>query len=413
MQRFWEKIKDIFLSKGYSWRRVDYPLIAVVLLMGGISAFTLWIIGSGYNTSANYKKQLIGFALGLFIIAVVALIDYHFICRFAIIYYILVTGMVAATRFSPLGSDNDTGAFRWVKIGGFDLQPSELCKIMIIISLAVVFNSMQNRLKTFWPLLASVVVVAVPLLLILKQPDLSSSLVIVFILIMMIIASGESYKILLPLAAIGIPLLCFAVWYVVQPGNNILEDYQVGRILGFIYPDKYPATMYQQNNSIDAIASGGLYGKFIVEGTSNIRNYNRVDVTESDFIWAAFGEEYGFIGCIAVIIVLILFVMLCARITKNASDYLGKMIAVGISSMFMFQIFVNIGVATRMLPNTGLPLPFISSGLSALISYSIAVGILINIKLQPMTKAMGGGFIINNEARNLAVKNYNDYSRIR
>ena len=89
------------------------------------------------------------------------------------------------------------------------------------------------------------------------------------------------------------------------------------------------------------------------------------------------------------------------------------MIAVGISSMFMFQIFVNIGVATRMLPNTGLPLPFISSGLSALISYSIAVGILINIKLQPMTKAMGGGFIINNEARNLAVKNYNDYSRIR
>lgn len=151
MQRFWEKIKDIFLSKGYSWRRVDYPLIAVVLLMGGISAFTLWIIGSGYNTSANYKKQLIGFALGLFIIAVVALIDYHFICRFAIIYYILVTGLVAATRFSPLGSDNDTGAFRWVKIGGFDLQPSELCKIMIIISLAVVFNSMQNRLKTFWP----------------------------------------------------------------------------------------------------------------------------------------------------------------------------------------------------------------------------------------------------------------------
>lgn len=413
MQRFWEKFKDIFLSKGYSWRRVDYPLIAVVLLMGGISAFTLWIIGSGYNTSANYKKQLIGFALGLFIIAVVALIDYHFICRFAIIYYILVTGLVAATRFSPLGSDNYTGAFRWVKIGGFDLQPSELCKIMIIISLAVVFNSMQNRLKTFWPLLASVVVVAVPLLLILKQPDLSSSLVIVFILIMMIIASGESYKILLPLAAIGIPLLCFAVWYVVQPGNNILEDYQVGRILGFIYPDKYPATMYQQNNSIDAIASGGLYGKFIVEGTSNIRNYNRVDVTESDFIWAAFGEEYGFIGCIAVIIVLILFVMLCARITKNASDYLGKMIAVGISSMFMFQIFVNIGVATRMLPNTGLPLPFISSGLSALISYSIAVGILINIKLQPMTKAMGGGFIINNEARNLAVKNYNDYSRIR
>ena len=407
MQKTFDKIRDYFEQKGYDWKRINRPLLGTVLVLCAISIFSLWVIGSGQNTSANFKKQLVGVTLGLIVMAFIALVDYHFICRFVIVYYILVTMLVAATRYSPLGTDNGKSAYRWIRLPGFDLQPSELCKLMIIFVLAALLNRLQNKLDTFWPLVLSTAVTSVPLLFILNQPDLSSSLVIVFILSVMIFASGIVYKILVPVLLTGIPIICLAFWYILQPDSNILEDYQIGRIIGFLNPEKYPDIMFQQNHSIDSISSGKLYGKYIIEGSSEIRNYNKVDVTESDFIWSAIGEEFGFIGCVFVICVLAVFIMLCVLVARNAVDYLGKMIAVGISSMFMFQVFANIGVASRMLPNTGLPLPFVSSGLSSLLTYMMAVGVLINIGIQPASKMLGRGFLVKNEPGNLAERKYN------
>ncbi len=409
MQRVWAIFREYIESKNYEWRRINFPLISVVLVLCLISTFSLWIIGSGYNTVADFKKQLLGIFLGLCVMAFMALVDYHIMCNYIIIIYIFVTGLVAATRFSPLGTDNDKDAYRWLSLPGFDLQPSELCKLMMIFALAVLFYKFQNKLDSILPLIASVAITAVPLLFILLQPDLSSSLVIVFILAMMVFASGISYKILGPILGVGIPSLIVLFWYVQQPFQKLLTDYQTKRILGFLNPEKYPDIMYQQNNSVESIASGKLYGKYLLEGISDVRNYNRVDVTESDFIWAAIGEEYGFLGCIAVLCVLAVFIILCLLVAKKAMDYLGKMIAVGIASMFMFQIFANIGVATRMLPNTGLPLPFLSSGLSSLVTYMMAVGILINIGIQPASKALGRGFLIKNEPTDLSKLKYNDY----
>lgn len=407
MQKVFDKVKYYFEQKGYEWGKINVPIIGVVLVLCAISIFSLWVIGSGYNTTANFKKQLIGAALGLFVMFFISLVDYHFICRFVIVYYILVTLLVAAAKYSPIGTDKDTGAYRWISVRGVDLQPSELCKLMIIFVLAALFNRLQNKLDSFWPLVLSVIICSGPLLLILKQPDLSSSLVIVFILAVMIFASGVAYKILLPVVVTGIPVMCGVIWYVLQPDNDILADYQIGRVVGFLNPEKYPDIMFQQNSSIESISSGKLYGKFIIEGASEIRNYNKVDVTESDFIWSAIGEEFGFIGCVFIICVLAVFIMLCVLVARRAVDYLGKMIAVGISSMFMFQIFANIGVASRILPNTGLPLPFMSSGLTSLVTYMMAVGVLINIGIQPASKMLGRGFLIKNEPGNLAERNYN------
>ena len=207
----------------------------------------------------------------------------------------------SATRFSPLGTDNGKDAYRWLRLPGFDLQPSELCKLMVIIALAVLFYKMQGKLNTFWPLVLGILVVSFPLTFILLQPDLSSSLVIVFIMAIMIFASGIAYKILLPVIAVAIPSVVTLFWLIMQPNSSIIPPYQVGRIVGFLDPDKYPDIMYQQNRSIEAISSGKLYGKFLLGGISEVRNYNRVDVTESDFIWAAIGEEFGFIGCVFVL----------------------------------------------------------------------------------------------------------------
>lgn len=392
MQKTFEKIKEYFNNKGYEWKNYNIPLIVSVLLLCLCSVFILWVIGSGQNKDANYKKQLVGVALGLIIMAVVSLVDYHFICRYAFIFYILGTLLVAATKYSPLGTDNNKDAYRWLKLPGFDLQPSELCKLIIIVVLAALFDKMRNKLNSLLPMICAVVITALPLLFILNQPDLSSSLVIVFILIVMIFASGIEYKVIVPVALISLPIVVFMLWYVTQPDNGILQDYQIGRIVGFMNPDEYPDIMYQQNYSVDSIASGKLYGKFIVEGTSEVRNYNKADVTESDFIWAAIGEEFGFIGCIFLIVLLAVFIFLCVKVAVNAVDYLGRLIAIGISSLFMFQTFANIGVASRMLPNTGLPLPFISSGLSSLITYMMALGVLINIGIQPASKMLGRGF---------------------
>lgn len=403
MQHIWLKFREFMNSKNYEWKRYNIPLVMVVLVLCIISTFTLWIIGSGMNKTADYQKQILGTTIGLIMMLIVSVIDYHFLCRFVIVYYIIVTGLVAATRFSPLGTDLDTNAFRWIKLPGFNLQPSELCKVMIILVLAVILNKFNNKMDSVVPLIVSVIVTMIPVSFIFMQPDLSSSLVVIFVMAIMVFAAGLAYKILVPIIVVAIPAVIGLFWYVLhQPEEGgLLEPYQVGRIAGFLDPDKYPDEMFQQNNSIDAISSGKLYGKFILGGVSDVRNYNKVDVTESDFIWSAIGEEFGFIGSIAIIAILFVLIILCLLVTKNAVDFLGRMIAIGIASMFMFQVFANIGVATRILPNTGLPLPFISSGLSSHVTYMIAVGMLLNIGIQPASKALGKGFLIRNNTHDL------------
>lgn len=409
MHRLWLKIKNILLEKDYDWKRYNFPLVAIVILMGMIGTFSLWIIGSGYNKDADFKKHLIGLLLGLIIMAVVSIVDYHSICRYVIVYYIIVTGLVAATKFSPLGTDNGKDAYRWLDLPGFQLQPSELCKIMVIFAIAVMLTKLQDKLQTFIPFIAVIAVISLPLAFVLVQPDLSSSIVIVFIAAMMLFASGLSYKVIVPVVCVAVPLFFVAMWYIQQPNPLFIKPYQVGRIIGFRHPELYPDIVYQQENSIEAISSGQLYGKYILGGISDVRQYNRVDVTESDFIWSAIGEEFGFIGCFAIIIVLMVFIFMCLHVAKNAVDYTGKMLAIGISSMFMFQIFANIGVATMILPNTGLPLPFLSSGLSSMFTYMIAIGILLNINIQPVTKAFGRGFLVKNEPMDLSTLNFDDY----
>lgn len=403
MQHIWLKFREFMNSKNYEWKRYNIPLVMVVLVLCIISTFTLWVIGSGMNKTADYQKQILGTTIGLIMMLIISVIDYHFLCRFVIVYYIIITGLVAATRFSPLGTDLDTNAFRWIKLPGFNLQPSELCKVMIILVLAVILNKFNNKMDSVVPLIISVIVTIIPVSFIFMQPDLSSSLVVIFVMAIMVFAAGLAYKILVPIIVVAIPTVIGLFWYVLhQPEEGgLLEPYQVGRIAGFLDPDKYPDEMFQQNNSIEAISSGKLYGKFILGGVSDVRNYNKVDVTESDFIWSAIGEEFGFIGSIAIIAILFVLIILCLLVTKNAVDFLGRMIAIGIASMFMFQVFANIGVATRILPNTGLPLPFISSGLSSHVTYMIAVGMLLNIGIQPASKALGKGFLIRNNTHDL------------
>ncbi len=373
-----ERIHQWFQFKRYNWRNYDYFLVGTVILLSIISSYVLSLIGE-----SSFKRQMFGLVGGLVILFVFSLIDYHDMCLYIPIIYIVTTLMAAATKLSPLGDDAGTGSFRWLDLGFMSFQPSEICKIVIILALATFFSRKRENLQTFGNFFLACLIALVPTFFILIQSDLSSSVVMVVVLIMMLISSGIGKRILGPVAAVVIPIIGFLFWYIQQPNQKLLRGYQLDRIMGWLHPeDQNLEVMYQQNNSVLSIASGKLYGK-ILEGSEGVRNYNSVGVTESDFIWTPISEEFGFMGCILILLLLSVVIIKCFIVAKNAKDYMGMMIAIGIGSMFCIQTFINIGVATSILPNTGLPLPFLSNGLTSLMSNMIAIGILLNIGIQP------------------------------
>jgi rod shape determining protein RodA len=292
--------------------------------------------------------------------------------------------LLALVKFSPLGVAVDTSK-RWLNLGFMTFQPSELSKIIIIIFAAKLFTIFRQKINNVKVLLLAITSVGLPTFLILIQTNLSTSLVIAFIFLMMIYASGLSWKIILPVIIIGIPTVLGFFWYIQQDYQMILTKYQQNRVLSFLNPeeDQYSGLMYQQKNSVLAIGSGELYGKAWDNTETNHYNYDRIPVIESDFIFSAAGREFGFIGCCAIITLYIAIIYICLMTARKAPDYMGMLLAVGFASMFVFQLFVNIGVATKLLPNTGIPLPFLSSGLSSVVSGMLAVGMILNIRLQP------------------------------
>lgn len=375
----------MFNFKQYDWRKYNFSLLIVVIILCICSAYFVKFAVGEDEASSYFKRQIIAMIAGVLMAVVISMIDYRRVCDLVIVYYIIGTIMVAATRLSPLGTDMGTDSYRWLKLG-FNFQPSEICKLIIILTLAVFFVKMQEKMDSLKPFFFGLLITLLPTGFILIQSDLSSSLVIIFIFAMMIFAAGLSYKIVIPILSITIPSAVGLLWFLDQPiAKTIIPQkhwYQINRVVGFLHPDQFlDGANYQQSHSIQAIASGRLTGK-LIDTNNLVRDYFWVDVRESDFIFTVIGEEMGFIGSLFIIALLCTVVILCIRTAKKSNDMLGKMIAIGISAMFMFQIFANIGVATMLLPNTGLPLPFLSNGISSLFSGMIAIGIILNIGLQ-------------------------------
>lgn len=369
----------MFNFKRYDWKRFDVVLLTAVLLLSSIGAFCI----EKADGMSMFRHQVVGIMLGIGIIAFLTILDYHFISKFAPLFYLAAIGMLGLVRFSSLGVNHGTIAYRWLNIGVTEIQPSELVKVIMIIVMASFLAKVQDKMDKWHIFLLSGIIMGLPTLFILMQPDLSSSLVMVFIYVVMVFMGGLSLKIILPLVAVGIPAGVALFWYIQQPFQKILSVTQQNRVLSFLNPEKYASSgMFQQNSSVQAISSGKLYGKFLMSDPDAYRRYSRLPVNESDFIFSVVGEELGFLGGCLVILLFAIVIFRCIRIARKAQDQNGKMIAYGVSAMLMFQSFANIGVATSLLPNTGLPLPFLSFGLSSLVSSMIAVGLVLNVGLQ-------------------------------
>lgn len=352
----------------------DFKLIFLV-----ISLTVLGIFAIGSARQAVQGRQVMGMALGLFLMLIVSFVDYHFVLKFYQLIYVL-TIILLGLVLSPLG-DDASGARRWLMIGTFRFQPSELAKILLILFFAQYIMLNKDRLNSFGIILLSLLLIAIPMLPVVLE-DLSTTIMIAIIFCVMMYLGGLSYKLILAVLAIMVPVSAIFLTIVIQPDQNILQDYQQKRILAWLYPEEYKdAEAYQQNNSMMAIGSGQLLGKgYNNNEISSVKNGNFISEAQTDFIFAVVGEEWGFLGSCLIIILEFLIALECALIGWKARDMAGHIIAGGTAALVCFQSFINIGVATGLIPNTGLPLPFVSYGLTSLVSMYLGMGFVLNVR---------------------------------
>ena len=367
----------MFPFKKYSISNYDFSIMTLVIILSGIGIYLVRIVDEAF-----FLKHVMGLVLGVFILVFVSLVDYHFISQFYIILYFINLVLLVAVKLVGVEHYN---ARRWLDLKVFEFQPSELTKIILIIFMAKLLVMFKEKMNKFYVFLLLAALIGIPTFLILTQTNLSTSLVILFIFAIMIFAGGLSLKIILPILLVIIPIVFGTLWGI-QNNYNIffLTGYQQNRIEAYLNPeaDKSSDTLYQQDNSVEVIGSGKLTGKLFTEGKDAIQSDTYVPVAESDFIFSVAAESLGFLGGCVIIVLLSIIIFKCLIIASHAPDRLGRMIAIGISAMFVIQMFVNIGVATAVLPNTGIPLPFVGYGLSSMISSMISIGIIININLQ-------------------------------
>lgn len=355
----------------------DFKL-RLVLFVYAITILGILIIGSA--RAENQSQQIMGMVLGSAAMLVFALIDYHVILNFHWLIYAFNLVLLLAVQFF---GTTVNGAKRWLDVG-IRFQPSELTKLLLILFFAWFFGKYKEQLNSWKMILLSGVLLLIPLFLVKEQPDLSTTITIAFVFCVLIFMGGLSYKIIGGVLAVMIPSIVVFINMIMQEGQEILDEYQLKRIMAWLNPAEYADDAYQQQNSIIAIGSGQLYGKGLYNNDiSSVKNGNFIVEPQTDFIFAVTGEELGFIGCAAVIILLALIVLECLWIGKNARDQEGTIICCGFGGLIAFQSLVNISVATGLMPNTGITLPFVSYGLTSLVMLYMGIGIVLNVGLQP------------------------------
>lgn len=365
--------------KDYNFRLIIYVL---TLTMIGIS-----VIGSAQQSVQS--KQVLGLLLGIVVMVIISLIDYGFVLHFHWLIYVMNLGLLALITFHVFG-DSAGGAIRWIEIGPIRFQPSELAKILLILFFSWFFSKYHEKLNTLPLLLISGILIFIPWIMIKEQPDLSTSIVVALIFLVILFLAGLSYKIITGTLMVSIPIVSVFFYLIMQPGQKLLDDYQWLRIMAWLQPEKYAEKAYQQQNSIMAIGSGMLWGKGLNNNTTlSVKNGNFIPEPQTDFIFAVAGEELGFVGGIIILILLLLIVIECIMIGRKAKDLAGKLICGGVAAWIGFQSFVNICVVTGIMPNTGLPLPFVSYGLTSLVSLFMGIGFVLNVGLQPKKYRMG------------------------
>lgn len=365
------------ITKPYKLK--DYK-ITLVVLVAALSFIGIQVVGSARESLQS--RQIFGVVIGFILMLMVSLIDYVWVLEF---YWLIYMGAIGGLVLVFIIGQEVNGATRWIDLGFTTIQPSEFAKIMLILFFSKFIMKHKENINDKITIIKYAGLAGIPLALILAEPNLSTTICTALVICLLIYVGGLSYKFIVSVLLILIPTSIIFLNIAVQPNQPFLKDYQQERILAFLEPEKYASdAAYQQNNSEMAIGSGQLTGKGLNNNTTtSVKNGNFILEPQTDFIFAIIGEELGFIGSCIIIALLLLIVIQCILIGVRSQDLAGQVICCGVGGLIGFQSFINIGVATNLLPNTGVPLPFVSYGLSSLVSLYISIGFVLNIGLQP------------------------------
>jgi rod shape determining protein RodA len=359
-----------------SWSKFDLWLVlcALALVVFGLIVLRSATLLSGSVVSRQLLIQGVYAGAGMALLIVLAFVDYRVVGTFAPVLY----GVTVATLGLVLVAGQTIyGAQRWIGIGPLSFQPSEVAKVTTLICLARFWASREGKPGGLRPLLMSLAIVAVPVALVYRQPDLGTSLVLLAIWLGTAFAAGAPLKWLgsvLMVPFIGFPL----VWH-------IMHDYMRRRLTTFLAPEKDP--LGEGYNLIQAkisVGSGGWWGRGLGNGSQTQLNFLRVQ--HSDFIFAVLGEELGFMGAFVLFCLYGFLFWRCLRVASFSRDAFGRLLAAGVTTMLLFQTFVNVAMNIGLLPVTGIPLPFISAGGSSLVSIFISLGLLQSVLVHSQTR---------------------------
>ncbi|MDO8672556.1 MAG: rod shape-determining protein RodA [Dehalococcoidia bacterium] len=359
------------------WRNFDFILLLVILLLIGFglamnysTALTTVPTGTPFLNHPTVKQGLYA-VVGLVFMSLAIYVDYRVFRHFAPFLY--VATMLFLVAVVVIGSATH-GSRRWVDLGPLPVQPSELAKLVLTIALAAFLAAREDKMKRLATLIGSVAIVAVPVFLVYLQPDLGTIIIFACVWLGVALMSGMRISYFAGLGVAG----ALAIPFVYE---KVLHGYMRDRLDTFLDPGSDPlGAGYNVLQSEISVGSGGLWGKGFAQGTQSQLHFLRVQNT--DFVFSVVGEELGFVGALVLFFLFIVLLFRCVRAASRSQDTFGRFLAVGIAVQLLFQVFVNIGVNTRVLPVTGIPLPFISSGGSSLITILLSLGIVQSIVLR-------------------------------
>lgn len=366
-------------------RFIDKPFLLTLLVLIGFGLITLVSATSGISANPYYylEKQVLAGAAGLFLAILIIRFDYNQLKRYNLIIYGLA---ILALILVLLFGNEVRGTTGWISLGPLPpVQPAEFTKILLILAFADFLEKRKGNLNTLGEILPCFIFMGIPFILILLQPDLGTALVYIAITFVMMFIAGANPKILLWIIAIAISGTALALFAHFQLGMPLpLDDYQLKRLIVFVDPyndgQGGRGAGWNTIQSLVAIGSGGLTGKGLFQGTQVQLNF--LPEHHTDFIYAVIGEELGFIGAFFIILLYGLLILRAIYISFTAREMYGTLVVLGITAMWLFHVFENIGMSIGVMPITGIPLPFLSYGGSSLLTNLLAVGIILSVNIR-------------------------------
>ncbi len=353
--------------------RFDPVLVGTSLLLAALGVLMIysatrgWLGRAGDDPEYFLKRQAVFMVIGVVVMVALALMDYRRLEQVSTLLYVGILLALVAVLATP----ERQGAQRWFPLGPLQLQPSEFATLVLIIAIATYCSRRPEGLD-FRDLVRLVVMAAVPILLVFKQPDLGTAIVMIVIMMVMLAVAGMPGRYLLLLIVGAVLLVLFAI------NVGLLQHYQIERLTSFISPNGASQTStYNVEQAKEAIANGGVFGKGLFHGS--LTNLAYVPSQQTDFIFSAVGEQLGFVGGGVLLLLYGVVAWRVLRTAQLARDSFGRMLCAGAFALIVFSVFENVGMNMGIMPVAGIPLPFLSYGGSAMISFFAAVGITVSV----------------------------------